>query len=76
MQKNKLFEDLFDRVPDKGNIVIFGACKAGTGIMKDLKIYKPETKVIGFIDNFIKGSFNNLPVWNLKAFIDLNPEFS
>ena len=74
MLKNKLFEDLFNRVPDKGNIVIFGACKAGTGIMKDLKIYKPETKVIGFIDNFIKGSFNNLPVWNLKAFIDLNPD--
>ena len=72
MLKNKLFEDLYDRVPNRGNIVIFGACKAGEGIMNDLKIYKPETKVIGFIDNFAKGSFNNLPIWSLKEFIDLN----
>ena len=72
MLKNKLFEDLFNRVPDKGNIVIFGACKAGEGIMNDLKIYKPEAKVVGFIDNFAKGSFNSLPVWSLKEFIDLN----
>lgn len=71
MLKNKLFEDLYDKVPAKGNIVIFGACKAGEGIMNDLKIYKPETKVIGFIDNFVKGSFNNLPVWRIKEFIDL-----
>lgn len=70
----KLFEELFDRVPDEGNIVIFGACKAGEGIMKDLAVYKPKTKVIGFIDNFAKGSFNNLPVWSLKEFIDLNPD--
>lgn len=41
MLKNKLFEDLYDKVPAKGNIVIFGACKAGEGIMNDLKIYKP-----------------------------------
>lgn len=72
MLKNKLFEDLYDKVPNSGNIVIFGACKAGEGIMNDLKIYKPETKVIGFIDNFAKGSFNNLPIWSLKEFIDLN----
>ncbi len=74
MLKNKLFEDLFNRVPDKGNIVIFGACKAGTEIMKDLAIYKPAVKVIGFIDNFRKDSFCNLPVWSLKEFIDLNPD--
>ena len=74
MLKNKLFEDLFNRVPDKGNIVIFGACKAGTEIMKDLAIYKPAVKVIGFIDNFRKDSFGNLPVWSLKEFIDLNPD--
>lgn len=72
MLKNKLFEDLYDRVPNRGNIVIFGACKAGEGIMNDLKIYKPETKVIGFIDNFAKGSFNGLPIWSLKEFIDLD----
>ncbi len=71
MQK-KLFEELFDRLPNEGNIVIFGACNAGKSIMSDLKVYKPQLKIIGFIDNFIKGSFNNLPVWNLKEFIDLN----
>lgn len=68
----KLFEDLFDKVPNKGNLVIFGACKTGENIFKDLAIYKPETKVLGFIDNMQKGTFNNLPIWTLKEFIDKN----
>ena len=70
MLKDKLFEDLYDRVPEGGNIVIFGACKAGEGILKDLAVYKPRIKVLGFIDNMVKKDFNNLPVWSLKEFID------
>lgn len=70
--QEKLFIDLYSRVPDKGNIVIFGACEAGKKIMQDLTAYKPKTKVIGFIDNNITGTFNSLPVWSLKSFIDKN----
>ena len=70
MLKDKLFEDLYDRVPEEGNVVIFGACKAGEGILKDLAIYKPKIMVLGFIDNMVKKDFNNLPVWSLKEFID------
>lgn len=66
----KLFEELFDKVPNEGNLVIFGACKTGESILKDLEIYKPKTKVLGFIDNMQTGTFNNLPIWTLKQFID------
>ena len=51
MIKEQLFEDLYDKLPDVGNFVIFGACATGEKILNDLKIYKPLTKVIGFIDN-------------------------
>lgn len=67
---HKLFEDLFDKVPEEGNLVIFGACKTGADILNDLKIYKPKTKVLGFIDNIQKGVFNDLPIWTLKEFVD------
>lgn len=70
----KLFEDLFNKVPEKGNLVIFGACKTGANILNDLKIYKPETKVLGFIDNIQKGTFNDLPIWTLKEFVDKHLE--
>ena len=36
----KLFEELFDKVPNEGNLVIFGACKTGESILKDLEILK------------------------------------
>lgn len=68
----KLFEDLFDKVPEKGNLVIFGACKTGADILNDLKVYKPNTEVLGFIDNIQKGTFHNLPIWTLKEFVDKN----
>ena len=72
MINTKLFNDLYNIAPENGDIVIFGACSAGEKIMKDLAVYKPETKVIGFIDNNTKGTFCSLPVWTLKQFIDLN----
>lgn len=68
----KLFEDLFNKVPNEGNLVIFGACKTGADILKDLKIYKPKTKILGFIDNIQKGMFKDLPIWTLKEFVDKN----
>lgn len=68
----KLFEDLFNKVPDEGNLVIFGACQTGGNILNDLKSYKPKTKILGFIDNIQKGRFNDLPIWTLKEFIDKN----
>lgn len=68
----KLFEDLFDKVPNEGNIVIFGACKTGYDISQDLKIYKSETKILGFIDNKQSGLFNGLPIWTLKEFVNSN----
>ena len=46
MIKEQLFEDLYDKLPDVGNFVIFGACATGEKILNDLKIYKPLTKVI------------------------------
>lgn len=74
MIKEQLFEDLYDKLPDVGNFVIFGACAAGEKILNDLKIYKPLTKVIGFIDNAVDGTFCSLPVWTLKEFTDFPKE--
>lgn len=74
MIKEQLFEDLYDKLPDVGNFVIFGACATGEKILNDLKIYKPLTKVIGFIDNAVDGTFCSLPVWTLKEFTDFPKE--
>lgn len=74
MIKEQWFEDLYDKLPDVGNFVIFGACAAGEKILNDLKIYKPLTKVIGFIDNAVDGTFCSLPVWTLKEFTDFPKE--
>jgi len=66
MIKEQLFEDLYDKLPDVGNFVIFGACATGEKILNDLKIYKPLTKVIGFIDNAVEAT----PVEN-TIFLDI-----
>lgn len=68
----KLFEDLFNKVPEEGKLVIFGACATGENILKDLAIHKPKTEVLGFIDNIQKGVFSNLPIWTMKEFIASN----
>lgn len=70
MIKEKLEEDLFDKLPDNGRFVLFGACAVGEKILNDLKIYKPNANVVGFIDNLAKGTFLSLPVWNLKEFLE------
>lgn len=69
---NRLKEELFNKIPEYGNLVIFGACKAGEDMMKDIIKYKPETKILGFIDNSIKGKFGNFPIWTLKDFLNQN----
>ncbi len=70
MYKAKLQEDLFNKLPETGKFVIFGACSAGEKVLNDIKVYKPDSEVIGFIDNAVKGSFCGLPVYRLKEFID------
>ena len=75
MLKEKLFKDLFNKIPDTGKLVIFGANITGEKILKDLKIYKPDSEVIGFIDNFVQNSFHNLPIWTMKDFCENPPEF-
>ncbi len=70
--KQKIFDELFNKIPENGSFVIFGACKTGADILNDLKIYKPKTQVLGFIDNIIKGPYCNLPVWTLSEFVKLN----
>lgn len=72
MIKEKLFEDLFDKIPKQSNIVIFGAGNIGQKILADIQKYKQDVKVIGFIDNHIKDKVNDLPIWSLKEFIDLS----
>lgn len=74
MIKEKLFEDLINKIKDCNKLVIFGACPVGEQILKDINKYCPEAKVVGFIDNYYNGSFNNLPVWTLDEFtkIDIN----
>lgn len=72
MYQEILKEQLFDKFEDNSAVAIFGACPAGERILDDIKKYKKNVKVICFIDNFVKGTFANLPVYNLKEFIDKN----
>ena len=72
MYEALLKEQLFDKIEDNSAVAIFGACPAGERILDDIKKYKKNVKVICFIDNFVKGTFANLPVYNLKEFIDKN----
>ena len=72
--KDLLFEDIFDKIPKKSNLVIFGANVTGEKIMNDLIKFKSNCKIIGFIDNFVKGTFHDLPIWTLKEFIQVKPD--
>ncbi len=65
-----LREQMFNKIEDNSTVAIFGACPAGKCILEDIKKYKKNVKVVSFIDNFVKGTFENLPVYNLKEFID------
>ena len=69
MIKEKMLQDFLDKIPNEGEIFIFGACKIGEKILKDLEIYKPNVKIVGFIDNKVTGSFDGLPVQSLKNFV-------
>ena len=75
MYKEKLLADLYNKVPENSKIVIFGACPTGEKIKNDLLVFKPNTQVIGFIDNNIKGKFCNLPVWKLKQAVELKENY-
>lgn len=66
----KLHKDLFDKIPENSKIVIFGAGEVGQKMYKDIVQEKPNVKIIGFIDNYIKGQCLNLPIWTIKQFID------
>ena len=70
MIKKQLYIDLFDKITSQTNIVIFGANITGEKILKDLLNIKPNNKILGFIDNNVKGSFQGFPVWSLKEFVD------
>ena len=72
--KDLLFEDLFDKIPEKAALVIFGANITGEKIMNDLLKYRPECKIMGFIDNLIEGSFHARPIWTLKEFVNIKPK--
>ena len=74
MIKKQLYIDLFDKITSQTNIVIFGANITGEKILKDLLNIKPNNKILGFIDNNVKGSFQGFPVWSLKEFVDKKQE--
>ncbi len=71
---NKQLEvDLLNKLPKNGKIVIIGATEVANKIYNDIRQYRPDIKIIGFIECKKKiSSLNNLPVWNLKEFIDKN----
>lgn len=70
MIKEKLKEDLFDKIADNAKIVIFGAGEIGQKIFKDIRKEKPNVQILGFIDNFLKGNCLDLPIWTIKQFVD------
>lgn len=67
-----LKEQLFNKIENDSTVAIFGACPAGEKILEDIKKYKKNVNVACFIDNFVQGTFADLPVYNLKEFIDKN----
>ena len=70
MIKEQLYKDLFDKITDNSEVVIFGAYITGEKIFNDLRKVKPQIKVLGFIDNRVQGTFQGLPVWSLKEFVE------
>ena len=63
MIKEKLYEDLFDKIPENCNIAIFGANITGEKIFNDLAKIKHYVNVVGLIDKNQLGKFHNLPIW-------------
>ena len=62
----RLEEELFNKIQDNATLIIFGACDVGLKILRDINTYKPTCKIIGFIDNYQKGTYNNLPIYTLS----------
>lgn len=69
MLREKLKEDLFDKIPKNANVVIFGAGEIGKKIYNDIKEQREDVNIIGFIDNFITGKCFNLQIWTLREFV-------
>ncbi len=69
---NKQLEaDLLNKLPKNGNIVIFGTGEIALKIYDDIKKYRVDINVLGFIEcKMYKKTLKNLPVWNIKEFID------
>ena len=76
MNKEKLLEDLYNKVPENSKIVVFGVFLIEKKKKNDLAILKPNSTVIGFIDNnYKKETFCGLPVWRLKEAVDLRANY-
>ncbi len=69
---NKQLEvDLLNKLPKNGNIVIFGTGEIALKIYDDIKKYRVDINVLGFIEcKMYKKTLKDLPVWNIKEFID------
>lgn len=74
MHKEKLEQDLFNKIPKSATVAIFGAGEIGKQIYIDIKNQRNDVNIIGFIDNFTQEPCFNLPVWTLKQFVDKKPE--
>lgn len=70
MFKEQVKIDLLDKIPQNAKCWIFGACEVGEKIFNDIKNNREDVKIIGFVDNKVNGKFLDLPIINLKDFLN------
>ena len=63
-----------DELPNNASIHIYGAGSFGMMLHDSIVFYRPDIKIINFIDSFKTGAFLNSPIINIQNFID-NDEY-
>ncbi|EKD28495.1 MAG: glycosyl transferase group 1 [uncultured bacterium] len=64
-----------NKVKQNGKIFIYGCGFGGITLKNYILATRPDIKIKGFIDTFKQGEADGLPIFALKTFIDVNPQY-
>lgn len=56
-------------LPAGAVLALYGAGGRGAAMLRDIRARRPDIRVVGWIDTYKRGSFLDLPVWRLDAFL-------
>lgn len=66
-------KDLINSIPNNKKIVCVGAATNAHKMMKESDL--PKKNVVAFLDNYIKGDINGIPIYTPEEFVDKKLEY-